>query len=160
MDDYQAHDLPRLIAPPPLIYAAAMGIGLLAQRLQPAALLPRPIAPLRRLAGAVPVLGGLGLVGWAVAAMYRAGTGPDPRHPSSALVVDGPFRFSRNPIYLGMTAIYLGIALWRNARWCAALLPITLLLIQRGVIEREETYLHARFGEAYRAYQRRVPRWL
>ncbi|MDI3340060.1 MAG: methyltransferase [Sphaerobacter sp.] len=160
MDDYQMHEVPGVIAPPPLVYAAGLGLGLLLDRARPAALRPALPRPVWRLTGAAFVAGGLGLGGWAIRTMQRAGTGPDPRHPATALVVDGPFRYSRNPIYAAMTAVYLGLTLLRQTLWPLLLLPALLVLIQRGVVEREERYLLARFGEAYRAYQARVRRWL
>lgn len=160
MDDYEAHEIPGVIAPPPLIYLAGLGLGLLVGRVWPASLLPGGVGGARRTAGAGLVAGGIGLALWAVRTMVQAGTGPDPRHPSTALVVEGPYRYSRNPIYLAMTAVYLGITLLRNTLGPLLLLPAVLAVVRRGVIEREERYLLSRFGEAYRAYQSRVRRWL
>ncbi|MFS8531163.1 methyltransferase family protein [Sphaerobacter thermophilus] len=160
MDDYTAHEVAGVIAPPPLIYAAGLILGLLLGRMRPAALLPPRARGPRRAAGTALIAAGSGLGGWAVWTMARAGTGPNPRHPATALVVDGPFRYSRNPIYLSLTAIYLGITLLRNTLWPLLLLPAVLAVIRRGVIEREERYLLSRFGESYRAYQARVRRWV
>jgi protein-S-isoprenylcysteine O-methyltransferase Ste14 len=80
--------------------------------------------------------------------------------PSSALVVSGPYRFTRNPMYLGMTLMTVAIALWLNTWWVIVLLVPALLVIQRFVIAREERYLHRRFGAEYDAYTRQVRRWL
>ena len=71
----------------------------------------------------------------------------------------GPFRFTRNPLYLGLALLYLGIALWLGVLWPVVLLPALILLVQQVVILREEAYLESRFGEAYRAYRARVRRW-
>ncbi|MFI5210728.1 MAG: methyltransferase family protein, partial [Gemmatimonadales bacterium] len=69
-------------------------------------------------------------------------------------------RFSRNPMYVGMTLLYLGIALWANSLWPLLLLPAVLVVMRRGVIAREEAYLERRFGDEYRSYRARVRRWL
>jgi protein-S-isoprenylcysteine O-methyltransferase Ste14 len=91
---------------------------------------------------------------------WRAGTTLMPNRPASRLVVEGPYRFSRNPMYLGLTTLYLGVALMLNSVWVLALLPGVLLLLQTGVIRREERYLEGAFGPGYQAYRTRVRRWL
>jgi protein-S-isoprenylcysteine O-methyltransferase Ste14 len=119
----------------------------------------RPRSTRRRLGGlliAGAIISGL----WAVRTMFRHGNSPEPRHPVVSLVVDGPFRFSRNPIYLSMTAFYLGLGLLFGTLWHVVLLPTVLAIMRRGVIEREEAYLERRFGDEYRAYTARVGRWL
>jgi protein-S-isoprenylcysteine O-methyltransferase Ste14 len=151
---------PHMLVPPPLLYGAALVLGLIVQKRRPAPLMPRILSPLRRLAGGALLAGGIATGVWGVRAMQQAGQSPDPEKPTTALVMDGPFRYSRNPLYLTMTATYLGITLLRNNLWGALLLPGLLPLIQRGAIEREEEYLRQRFGEDYRAYAERVPRWL
>jgi len=125
-------------------------------------LVPEPLLPSR----AAHVTGGV-LIGLAVAlavwgrrAMARADTDPNPRHPATALVVDGPFRHSRNPLYISLTVFYVGLTLAVNTLWPLVLLPIVLVVIQRGVVEREERYLERKFGEAYRIYRARVRRWV
>lgn len=157
--DYKEHNVAPVVAQPPLIYAAGLGLGLAIQAVRPMRLLPRAARPLRRPLGALLILGAVADGVWAATTMLRAGTDPHVRHPATALVVSGPFRYSRNPIYLGLTAFYLGVSLLRNALWPVLLLPAVLQIMQRGVIEREERYLALRFGEEYLAYRRRVPRW-
>ncbi|MEW6324962.1 MAG: isoprenylcysteine carboxylmethyltransferase family protein [Nitrospirota bacterium] len=93
-------------------------------------------------------------------AMIRVGTHIDPFKPTTALATDGPFRFTRNPLYLSLTLLYGGIALFVNLPWAMLLLPIVLWMIRRGVIDREERYLEQQFGEDYLRYKRRVRRWL
>jgi protein-S-isoprenylcysteine O-methyltransferase Ste14 len=78
----------------------------------------------------------------------------------SNLVTDGPFRYTRNPAYLSMAMIYAGISSLANALWAMLLLPATLLVIQRGVIEREERYLERKFGDEYLRYKAGVRRWV
>ena len=84
----------------------------------------------------------------------------DPREPVSRLVTTGPFQYTRNPAYLAMTMIYTGLASLANALSCMLFLPAVLLVMQRGVIEREENYLEDGFGEEYLRYKARVRRWI
>lgn len=149
-------DTPGVVAPPPLIYLVPLAAGLLLDRWRHLALLPeRLAAPL----GIAFLL--LGLIALpALQEFIRAGTHPEPWKPSTALVTGGPYRFSRNPMYLGFTLIYLGITCWVNTAWPVALLPLVLLVMHHGVIRREETYLERRFGEEYRVFRQRVRRWL
>jgi protein-S-isoprenylcysteine O-methyltransferase Ste14 len=149
-----------VIAPPPLIFGAAIAGGLILQALHPWRLLGRPARRIRRIAGTAGVGAGAALIGSALASMQRAGTSPLPHEPSSALVTGGPFRFTRNPIYLAFTLITLGVAALRNSRWVLLLLGPALAVLNRGVIDREERYLEQRFGEDYRRYRQRVRRWL
>ena len=92
--------------------------------------------------------------------MRDAGTPANPYKPVSNVVTEGPFRYTRNPAYLSMAMIYTGIAALANALWAMLLLPGALLVIQRGVIEREERYLERKFGEEYLRYKARVRRWI
>jgi protein-S-isoprenylcysteine O-methyltransferase Ste14 len=84
----------------------------------------------------------------------------DPREPTTAVVTDGPYRFTRNPLYLSMTLIYVGITALANALAPVLLLPVVLQVMSRGVIEREEHYLERKFGAEYLSYKARVRRWL
>jgi protein-S-isoprenylcysteine O-methyltransferase Ste14 len=150
-------DAPGVIAPPPLLVLGGFGGGLLLDRLLPLRLGAR--GP-RRAAGAACALGGLALGGWAFGTMRRQGTNVDPREPATTVVSDGPFRFTRNPIYTGMASTYLGLALLVNR-------PIALLrlaglwrVFNHGIVDREERYLSAKFGDAYDSYRARVRRWL
>ena len=80
--------------------------------------------------------------------------------PTTALVTEGPFRYSRNPIYVALTLLYLGVASLVNALWILLLVMPVLLIIRYGVIAREDVYLTWNFGEAYRQYMAQVQRWL
>lgn len=143
--------------PPPLLYLAVLAAGLLLHRLAPVHPLPRVIAlPLALLC----LVGWLVISVWAIGYFRRARTTILPMKPTTALITGGPFRYSRNPLYVGMALLYLAVSLWVNALWPLVLFPVAVMLIQRLVIAREERYLAARFGEAYREYCGRVPRWL
>jgi protein-S-isoprenylcysteine O-methyltransferase Ste14 len=145
-----------VIAPPPLIYLVPLIAGLVIQRWYPMHLVPADFAT--PLGIGVLVLGLVGLP--AIRAFRRAKTSPRPWIPTTTLVTSGPYRFTRNPMYVGFTLIYSGITLWMNAAWPAIFLPFVLIVMQVGVITREEAYLTRLFGEDYREYQRRVRRWL
>lgn len=92
--------------------------------------------------------------------MLRAGTNLHPGSPAKALVVTGPFAFSRNPLYVARTLLYLGLAFAMDTLWPILALAPLLGVMHYGVIRREERYLDERFGSAYRQYQARVRRWV
>ena len=146
-----------VIAPPPLIYLGSLVFGLLLNRRFPVTLLPPKTA---RNFGWPLLGGGVLLMGWFEWAMRRAGTPANPYKPVSHVVTQGPFRYTRNPGYLAMATIYMGVAGLANALWAVLLLPVALIVVQRGVIEREERYLERKFGEEYLRYKGRVRRWI
>ncbi len=150
-------DKPGIVAPPPLIYLGALIFGLLLNRRLPIGFLPRGIA--RGLGWSLLGAGAL-LLGWFEWAMRQADTPTNPYKPVEHIATEGPFRYTRNPGYLSMAMIYTGIASLANALWAILLLPGALLVIQRGVIEREERYLERKFGEEYLRYKARVRRWI
>lgn len=113
-----------------------------------------------RIAGGVIVCLAAGLALWAEKVMKAAGTTPRPDRPTTAIVFAGPYRFTRNPMYLSLCALQLGIALLIDGLMpLLFLVPLTLVL-HFGVIRREERYLAAKFGEPYLSFRRRVRRWL
>ena len=145
--------------PPPLIFLGLVVIGPLLDRLL--GLAPLEIA---RSAQIVLVLvlfaGGLAIVLAAMGRFARAGTRVEPWAPSSAIVSDGIYRHTRNPMYVGMALVMLGLALIIGSPMSLAMVGVALLIVDRFVIRREEAYLEAKFGEEYRAYRNRVRRWL
>jgi len=143
-------------APPPLIFGAALAAGLALGRGTPS---DERGAKIARVVGAAAIPAGL-LIGLAaVGALKRAGTNLNPYRPTTAIVTSGVFGFSRNPVYVGMTSVYIGVALLARSLPALVLLPVALALLDRGVVDREERYLERRFGEAYRRYRSEVPRW-
>ncbi len=143
--------------PAPVIFAGVFLAGLGLNSVMARVALPEWM----RIIGWVLVLAGLAGIGVpALVALRRAGTSPNPRRPTTALVVTGPYRFTRNPLYLSMTLIYAGAAVAANAFWALVLLPAAMVLIARGPMAREERYLEEQFGDAYRAYKARVRRWI
>jgi protein-S-isoprenylcysteine O-methyltransferase Ste14 len=97
---------------------------------------------------------------WALLLFGRHETGLLPGQPTRTIMQGGPYRFSRNPLYVGLLALYIGLALLAPSVWALVLFPVAVLLIDWGAIRPEERYLHERFGAAYDDYQRRVRRWL
>jgi protein-S-isoprenylcysteine O-methyltransferase Ste14 len=156
-DAHESQDNPGVIAPPPLIYAGALARGLLANVLSPILFLPRGLS---RVLGWPLIVGGLLIGSLAFREMRRAGTNVDPREPTTAIVTEGPYRFTRNPLYLCLTLVYAGISALANALWAILLLPLILAVMRRGVIEREERYLERKFGGEYLNYKERVRRWI
>jgi len=80
--------------------------------------------------------------------------------PSTAVVTSGPYRFSRNPLYIGLAIVYLGLTLTFDAWWGIVLLALVLIVMHLGVIQREERYLERKFGDGYRQYRSAVRRYL
>ncbi|HJQ28490.1 MAG TPA: isoprenylcysteine carboxylmethyltransferase family protein [Rubrobacter sp.] len=150
-------DNPGVIAPPPLIYAVALAAGLLANRRYRIPFLPRRLT---RTLGWPLVIGGITVGVLGSREMLRAETNLDPYKPATAVVTEGPFRYTRNPLYLSMVLIYAGIAALANALPSVLLLPMVQHLMRRGVIEREERYLERKFGDEYLRYKERVRRWI
>ena len=146
-----------VIAPPPLIYLGGLAIGFGLEALLPGGSLPDAV---RWVGGGVALLAGLALQTFFISAFNRVGTAVEPWKPTTAIVTTGPYRLTRNPAYLGMALIYVGIALLGDSLWALAPLPLVLAVIDRGVIAREERYLERKFGAEYTDYRAGVRRWL
>ena len=154
-----APDVAGVIALPPVIF-----LGFLAAAAVLEAVVPLPVlaaqALARYLAGAVLAAGGFVIVFMAAGRFHAAGTNIPPDLPTTALVVDGIYRRTRNPLYLGGALVYLGRGVAAGSFWAIVLVVPLLWVINTGVIAREERYLERKFGEAYRAYKARVRRWV
>ena len=144
-----------VLAPPPFIFLGAIAVGWGIHHLHPLTL-PAALG----VAGQLAIGCGFILILWSLLAFRRSGTAPSPYRPTTALVDSGPYRLSRNPIYLGFCLVHLGIGLCLGNAWMIVMLPPALLAVRHGVIAREERYLSARFGDEYRRYCARVRRWL
>ena len=150
-------DAPGVIAPPPLIFVGGLAIGLGLQALLGSA---SPPAAVEWSVGILLIVVGVALARSFFSALRHARTPVDPYKPTTTLVTTGPYRFSRNPGYLGMTLGYAGTTVLIGALWPFVILVPTLILIDRGVIHREERYLEGKFGEEYLRYKARTRRWL
>lgn len=150
-------DTAGVIAPPPLIYLSGWLLGWLLDKVYPIAWLPDALtAPL----GALLIGCGVLCAASAFLAMRRARTPVDPYSPTTAIVSKGSYRYSRNPLYLGLALLYIALAAIANMLWPLLLLPLVIGVMQRGVISREERYLENKFGGAYLQYKAKVRRWL
>lgn len=149
---------PRTLILPPAPYAAALLGGWWLDRHVHA--LPLEWGAANRPLGWLLVGLGLALFGWAVAAFRRHHTTVNPYRGASELCIDGPFRFSRNPIYVGDWCVFAGVSLLLATAWPLVFAPLIWLLLRYGVIRHEEAHLEARFGDDYRDYRARVRRWL
>lgn len=150
--------LPGIIAPPPLLYIGAFAIAAIGHVVFPLSVTSGNL--IVRLIGGVVFIASALLARWAFLTMRKVGTSANPRKESVALSTSGPFAFSRNPIYLAMTGLYIGASALFNSWWPLLLLPPLLYLMHRGVILREERYLLAQFGSTYASYKIAVRRWL
>lgn len=155
--DAQGQDSAGVRVPPPLVYVGGLALGWGVERVMATPNLPRPAAIAAGVTGAAAALL---LDGGAMRRFLRHRTAMEPWKPSSALVTSGPYRFTRNPMYLGMACVYAGAALAFGLLWSVALLPVVLVVIDRAVIAREERYLERRFGAAYLQYREQVRRWI
>ena len=149
-------DRPGVIAPPPLIFLAVLIAGIVAAR----KLLPPVEVPYGVPIGIVLSSAALAFAIWAAVTMKRAATHVNPYLPATTVVSTGPFRWTRNPIYVSDTVMYVGLALIFRAVAAVVLLPVALAIMIFGVIRREEAYLQRKFGVQYSEYRRRVRRWL
>lgn len=149
-------DNPGVIAPPPLIFAGPLAIGLLSHWFFPKRFLPRGIGIAL---GGLSIISGVMLIRGGFREMLAAKTNVNPTLPVTTIVTEGPYRYTRNPLYLGLTLIYAGIAFLANALWVMLLLPVVLVVMVYGVIKREEQYLERKFGEQYLSYKASVRRW-
>lgn len=153
-------DIPGVIAPPPLIFLGFLIAGIALQYgvirtegLDMPATLRWTLAPSLFLVGSV-------FIAAAVLRFREAGTPPPPWEPTTVLVADGVYRWTRNPMYLGMTLIYVSLGIAADAPVAFWLLAPLILTIHHGVIVREERYMTGKFGAPYIDYAHRVPRWL
>jgi len=148
---------PAVIGVPLVFYAIAFVAGLLANWIVPQFIAsPQFVIPI----GGVLLTVGALLAVWGKRTMQHAGTSVSPLLPAKSLVTTGPFRFTRNPLYLARTLLYVALALLMDTPWPLLTLVPVVLLIHYGVVIPEERYLAARFGHTYENYRMRVRRWL
>lgn len=152
-------DTAGVIAPPPVLLAGALAVGFGLQAVIPISFVSDP-RMLICLAGATLIAAGAALSAAVVRAFRAAKTPVSPGRPTTRMVSTGPYRYSRNPDYLGQMLVYIGATLVANTWWPMFLVPFVLVAIQRGVVQREERYLEAKFGREYRQYTDRIRRWL
>jgi protein-S-isoprenylcysteine O-methyltransferase Ste14 len=147
-----------VLVPPPAAWAAAFLIGLGLDWLHPLPFMPGGVP--RVWVGAAVVAIGVALAVSALIAFRRAGTRVEPYKPTTAIVSDGPFGLTRNPIYVGMFLGQIGLAIGFDSLWIVVMLVPFFLVIRYGVVAREEAYLERKFGSAYLDYKSRTRRWV
>jgi protein-S-isoprenylcysteine O-methyltransferase Ste14 len=153
-----APDVPHLgLIRPPLVYLASLVTGALIQLAMPLPFLPRTLTVGL---GVSLVVVAMVLFSYSVGKFRAARTPVPARKPTTAIVRTGPYRFSRNPIYLAFSLFQLGIAIWADSVWLLATLVGAVALVHVIVIPREEQYLERRFGAEYLRYKTSVRRWL
>ncbi len=154
----ETKDNPGVVAPPPLIYLSGIIPGSIFTYLfPPGGFLPRNFS---LFLGVTLISIAVVIIALALLTMRRAKTNVEPWKPTTAIVSDGVFGISRNPIYLSMTLFYLGVASLVNSVWLFLFLFPVLFVIHYGVILREEQYLERKFGAKYLGYKARVRRWI
>lgn len=149
---------PPLAVKPPLVALALIGAGVGIHLALPAQFLPAPWIGLA--AGLSAVALGIALVAVSSRTFHRADTDEAWAEPTSVIVSHGPYGRSRNPMYVGATVVFVGVALAVNTLWLFAALPLLVLYFRFGLILREERYLERRFGAEYLDYRSRVRRWI
>jgi len=146
------------VVPAPVIFLIFIVLGLALNWILPLPILTNLLVV--RVAGLLVVSVGFFVGGIAVVEMRRVHTSPNPHKPVTTLVEAGVFRYSRNPVYLAMFVIYIGIAICINVLWLIFLFPVLLWSVGNWVVKSEEDYLERRFGDVYREYKKRVRRWI
>ena len=152
-------DVAGVIALPPLIFLGFLAAAAVLEAVVPLPLLAAHAFP-SYLAGAALAAGGFVMIAMGMRRFLAAGTNIPPTLPATALVVDGIYRRTRNPLYLGTTLVYLGLGVAAGSLWAIGLVVPLMWVINVGVVAREERYLERKFGDAYRAYKARVRRWI
>jgi protein-S-isoprenylcysteine O-methyltransferase Ste14 len=148
--------------PPPLIFVITFLAGWMVEKQLGRLTLTNNAGVIQALQviGVVMIAVGIALVAWGIITFSRAKTAVYPNQPATRIVDSGPYRFTRNPMYSGLTIAYLGVAWMLNMGWPMILLPLALVVLHHFVIAREERYLASAFGETYESYRKRVNRWL
>lgn len=152
-------DRPGVIAPPPLIFGIGLGVGLAADWLSPSGLDGIMTSATRYGIGAALAAVAIVIAVFAFMQFRKARTHVEPWKPTTAIIADGLYRITRNPLYIASALLYAGIAVAAGSGWALVMLVPVMLVIEFGVVRREEAYLEAKFGDTYRAYKEQVRRW-
>lgn len=154
--DARDRQVPKLVAPPPAIFAVAIIVGAIVNR---AYGFGSGGGGVWSFGGGAVIVLGVALSFWSIQQYRRANTSPDPKHRAEALVTGGPYRYSRNPIYIATALMHVGFGIAVNMPGIVFALIPALYILRKGVVLREETYLEDLFGEEYEAYKTQVRRW-
>lgn len=157
MEPTASPDNAAVIAPAPLIYAAFIGAGAAVEYFVPSSLLPFRVGVWVAM---VLIAVSIVIVGSAFSTLARAQTAFDARKSTTKIVTSGAFRFSRNPTYLALSILHIGLSFVWGSSWVLLAVVPAIAITQWGVIRREERYLDIKFGDEYRLYASTVRRWL
>lgn len=149
---------PSVHFPPPFLFVVGIAAGWAINQRIPLPL--GKIVPAQAVVSWVMIVSGVSLMIWGLLTFRQACTAVYPNKPARELVAKGPYRFSRNPMYVGLTIMTTGIGLLADNIWMLMMLPITLIVLWKFVIQKEERYLRSEFGPAYEEYQQQVRRWI
>jgi len=151
-------DRPQILVLPPVLVGGILLAGVLLHywvyTVTPFAIIPA------RVSGFVIFVSSGLLANWAQNSMTRVGTNVLPTRPTTAIVADGPYRYTRNPLYIAAMGVYIGVTLWVDGLIPIVLFPVVFVGLQWGIVKPEERYLEQKFGDVYREYKARVRRWI
>ncbi len=150
-------DYPKVITPPPVIVLIVIAAGFAASLIQPLRFID---GYARYVAGGALLILFAAIVSLAFFKMKGAGTNVDVRKPATAVVTDGVYSYTRNPMYVSLVIFLAAASVLLNNLWIAILIPVFIFIMGKGVIAREEQYLEEKFGAQYTDYKERVRRWL
>lgn len=150
-------DTPRVLIFPPLLFGGTLLAGLILHWLHPIYLIPAIAA---RIGGTAVFILSAMFAQRAQGALERAATNVRPDRPTTTVVTEGPYRITRNPMYVATLGMYVGVAVFANAAAPLLLLIPMFAVLHWGIVRREERYLESKFGDEYRAYRARVRRWV
>ena len=152
-------DHANIVAHPPVIFGIVLALGYLLHKCFPLAIMSHAGSLSKVQAGILFVIAGI-IMASSTRLMLRKRTDPRPDRPTTTIVTEGFFRYSRNPLYLSLMLICSGIAVYANSLWLVFLLPLLFVGLERGVVLREEKYLEGKFGDEYLQYKKKVRRWI
>lgn len=142
---------------PPIIFGLSILCGIVLGNLYP---LIMPFGLHGTLYGGIIITIAFAIALWALLEFHREGTDVRPDRPDSTLLTGGPYRFSRNPLYISLALVQITAAIWLDNLWILLLTPLSVIVISRYAIRREEHYLEKLFDQKYHDYKKRVRRWL
>lgn len=145
--------------PPPFYFVIGFLVGWLLHRMVPLGVAAAESDAMNT-AGWILIIAGIALLIWAQVTFLRHGTTVIPNRPASTMVTSGPYAHTRNPMYVSLTTLYLGLSLLTGMLWPIIILPVVLILLTVLVIRREERYLDSAFGADYAEFRKRVRRWV
>lgn len=146
-----------VIFPPPVLMLLALIAAIGLHHFWPLPVVPRTLGIVL---GAALVMFGVGIAAWGRITLVKSGTNVSPYRPTTSIVSSGPFGFTRNPLYVGIQGVFVGLSLLAGTLWGLVLFVPAFLILHYGVVLREEAYLQRTFGQVYLAYKSKVRRWL